>query len=58
MLTCISLRSHKGVAQKNTKSMVLWSTLLPHCHLLHIKSNEWDGIRTSNSQIKLAETLL
>jgi len=39
MLTCIS---HKGVAQENTKSTVPWSTLLPHCHLLYIKSNEGD----------------
>lgn len=55
MPTCMS---HKGVAQENIKSTVLWSTLLRHCTLLHVKSNEGDAIRTSNSQIKLAETLL
>lgn len=54
MLPCVSLSSHKRVAQENTKSTVLWRTLLPHCHLLQRKSNEGDGIRTLNTQIKLA----
>lgn len=54
MLPCVSLSFHKRVAQENTKSTVLWRTLLPHCHLLQRKSNEGDGIRTLNTQIKLA----